>query len=110
MVGIWYRPYFPSSLHFIFQLTAGPVDVASARIADGCFLARAFQLSNPTLLRCGGAWLVGASFNFVNREKIDMTQESVAEIDKSCEIFLCVGDPFNEEILEANATTGFFDI
>ena len=57
---------FSGSLHFVFQLTTGSIDVASARIADGCFLARAFQLLNPTLLRCSGAWLVGASLNFVN--------------------------------------------
>lgn len=103
-------PVFSGSLHFVFQLTAGSIDVASARIADGCFLARAFQLSGPTLLRCNGAWLVRASFNFVDREKIDMAQESVAEIDKGCEVFLCVGDPFDEEIFEANATTGLFNV
>ena len=38
-VGIWYLPDFPGSLHFVFQLTAGSVNVASARIADGGFLA-----------------------------------------------------------------------
>ena len=39
-----------------------------------------------------------------------MAQESVAEIDKGCEVFFCVGDPFDEEIFEANATTGLFNV
>ncbi len=54
--------------------------------------------------------LIGRAFDVMDREQVDMTEDAVAELDESIQIFLGVINALNKQVFERDTPVGLLNV